>query len=192
MLTPAAWWAIPPFRFLCDAYRKGIRDYDVEKAYRYALNTSRRFSNNDDGYTPGNISCTLEYDYTDWCMARLAEWLGKEGDRAHLTSVPCRMQLSSILNRDGSVRVMRKASFSSLPEKGRLQEGYGCVESNPYQQGWFVPHDVEGMIRLMGGREKVLADLTDMFEKHRATISGMTIITMPMNRSIMCLSCSTG
>lgn len=51
-----------------------------------------------------------------------------------------------------------KGVFSSLPEKGRLQEGYGCVESNPYQQGWFVPHDVEGMIRLMGGREKVLAD----------------------------------
>ena len=40
-----------------------------------------------------------------------------------------------------------KGVFSSLPEKGRLQEGYGCVESNPYQQGWFVPHDVEGMIR---------------------------------------------
>ncbi|MDB8922433.1 GH92 family glycosyl hydrolase, partial [Parabacteroides merdae] len=73
----------PAISVLCDAYRKGIRDYDVEKAYRYALNTSRRFSNNDDGYTPGNISCTLEYDYTDWCMARLVEWLGKEGDRAH-------------------------------------------------------------------------------------------------------------
>ena len=73
----------PAISVLCDAYRKGIRDYDVEKAYRYALNTSRRFGNNDDGYTPGNISCTLEYDYTDWCMARLAEWLGKEGDRAH-------------------------------------------------------------------------------------------------------------
>lgn len=155
----------PAISVLCDAYRKGIRDYDVEKAYRYALNTSRRFSNNDDGYTPGNISCTLEYDYTDWCMARLAEWLGKEGDRAHFD----RRALSYATIFDPESGWFRprneKGVFSSLPEKGRLQEGYGCVESNPYQQGWFVPHDVEGMIRLMGGREKVLADLTDMFEK---------------------------
>ena len=58
-----------------------------------------------------------------------------------------------------------KGAFLPLPEKGRLQEGYGCMECNAYQQGWFVPHDIDGMVRLMGGREKVLADLTDMFEK---------------------------
>ena len=155
----------PAISVLCDAYRKGIRDYDVEKAYRYALNTSRRFSNNDDGYTPGNISCTLEYDYTDWCMARLAEWLGKEGDRAHFDKRA--LSYATIFDPESGWFRPRneKGVFSPLPEKGRLQEGYGCVESNPYQQGWFVPHDVEGMIRLMGGREKVLADLTDMFEK---------------------------
>lgn len=155
----------PAISVLCDAYRKGIRDYDVEKAYRYALNTSRRFSNNDDGYTPGNISCTLEYDYTDWCMARWAEWLGKEGDRAHFDKRA--LSYATIFDPESGWFRPRneKGVFSSLPEKGRLQEGYGCVESNPYQQGWFVPHDVEGMIRLMGGREKVLADLTDMFEK---------------------------
>lgn len=155
----------PAISVLCDAYRKGIRDYDVEKAYRYALNTSRRFGNNDDGYTPGNISCTLEYDYTDWCMARLAEWLGKEGDRAHFDKRA--LSYATIFDPESGWFRPRneKGVFSSLPEKGRLQEGYGCVESNPYQQGWFVPHDVEGMIRLMGGREKVLADLTDMFEK---------------------------
>lgn len=155
----------PAISVLCDAYRKGIRDYDVEKAYRYALNTSRRFSNNDDGYTPGNISCTLEYDYTDWCMARLVEWLGKEGDRAHFDKRA--LSYATIFDPESGWFRPRneKGVFSPLPEKGRLQEGHGCVESNPYQQGWFVPHDVEGMIRLMGGREKVLADLTDMFEK---------------------------
>lgn len=155
----------PAISVLCDAYQKGIRDYDVEKAYRYALNTSRRFGNNDDGYTPGNISCTLEYDYTDWCMARLAEWLGKEGDRAEFDKRA--LSYATIFDPESGWFRPRdeKGAFSSLPEKGRLQEGYGCVESNPYQQGWFVPHDVEGMVRLMGGREKALADLEDMFEK---------------------------
>jgi predicted alpha-1,2-mannosidase len=38
------------------------------------------------------------------------------------------------------------------------------VESNPYQQGWFVPHDIEGMVSLMGGREKTLDDLVSFFE----------------------------
>lgn len=52
-----------------------------------------------------------------------------------------------------------------MPEKGRLQEGYGCMECNAYQQGWFVPHDIKGMVALMGGRQKALADLKDMFAK---------------------------
>ena len=115
----------PAISVLCDAYRKGIRDYDVEKAYRYALNTSRRFGNNDDGYTPGNISCTLEYDYTDWCMARLAEWLGKEGDRAHFDKRA--LSYATIFDPESGWFRPRneKGVFSSLPEKGRLQEGYG-------------------------------------------------------------------
>lgn len=155
----------PAISVLCDAYQKGIRGYDVEKAYRYALNTSRRFGNSADGYTPGDISCTLEYDYTDWCMARLAEWLGKESDRAYFDKRA--LSYATIFDPESGWFRPRdeKGAFYPLPEKGRLQEGFGCVESNPYQQGWFVPHDVEGMVRLMGGREKALADLTDMFEK---------------------------
>ena len=61
---------------------------------------------------------------------------------------------------------MRNAdgSWADWPEKGRLQEWYGCMECNPYQQGWFVPHDVPGMVEVMGGRDKVLADLESFFE----------------------------
>ena len=50
-------------------------------------------------------------------------------------------------------------------KEGRLKEWYGCFEANPYQQGWFVPHDVPGMVELMGGREKVLADLKQFFDQ---------------------------
>lgn len=155
----------PAISVLCDAYSKGIRSYDVEKAYQYALNTSRLFGNNDAGYTPGSISHTLEYAYTDWCMARLAERLGKEDDKAYFDK---RAGTYSTIY-DPAYGWFRqrdeKGVFQELPEQGRLAEGYGCVESNAYQQGWFVPHDVDGMIALMGGRDKVLADLTDMFEK---------------------------
>ncbi len=151
---------------LCDAYSKGIRGYDVETAYRYALNTSRRFGNNSQGYSTGNngVSLTLEYAYTDWCMARLAEWLGKADDQKEFD----RRALSYASTFDSEWGWFRprdgEGRFMPLPEKGRLAEGYGCMESNVYQQGWFVPHDVDGMVDLMGGREKVLADLQSMFE----------------------------
>ena len=67
---------------LADAYIKGIRTYDVEKAYRYAINTSRRFGNDSLGYAPEplSISTTLEYAYTDWCISQLAKAMGKEDD----------------------------------------------------------------------------------------------------------------
>ena len=72
---------------LADAYAKGIRGYDVDKAYRYAVNTSQRFGNGDLGYTPTGqcISYTLEYGYADWCVSRLAAALGKSDDERAFT-----------------------------------------------------------------------------------------------------------
>lgn len=55
--------------------------------------------------------------------------------------------------------------YDLWPENARTIESYGCVESNLYQQGWFVPHDIPGMIELMGGKEKTLNDLSSFFEK---------------------------
>lgn len=157
----------PAISVLCDAYSKGIRDYDVEKAYRYAVNTSRKFSNGAQGYTPGGtgVSHTLEYAYTDWCMARLAGWLGKKEDKEFFEKKS--KSYASLFDKQyGWFRPRNeKGDFVPLPEKGRLQEGYGCMECNAYQQGWFVPHDIKGMVALMGGRQKALADLKDMFAK---------------------------
>ena len=157
----------PAISILCDAYAKGIRGYEIEKAYRYALNTSRMFQNNDHGYSPGNtgISLTLEYAYTDWCMARLAEALGKTEDcdyfdkRSRSYATVFDSEFGWFRPRD------EEGNFMPLPEAGRLEEWYGCMECNAYQQGWFVPHDVQGLIQLLGGREKALAELQDMFEK---------------------------
>ena len=39
------------------------------------------------------------------------------------------------------------------------------MESNPYQQGLFVPHDVTGLINLMGGDDRFLAHMVPFFEK---------------------------
>ena len=157
----------PALSVLADAYAKGIRGYDVERAYRYAVNTSRLFGNDSLGYTPSDlcISHTLEYAYTDWCVSQLAARLGKTED-AKAFAQQSRAYRNIFDREKGWFRPRRAdGSWAPWPENARTTEWYGCIESTPYQQGWFVPHDVEGMVELMGGREAVLADLNEFFEK---------------------------
>ena len=71
----------PAVSVVADAYNKGIRNYDVDKAIEYSVNTVETFSNNADGYTPGSLSMTLEYAYTDWCVSTLLHAKG-ETERA--------------------------------------------------------------------------------------------------------------
>ena len=156
----------PAISVLTDAYAKGIRDFDIDKAYQYAVNTTEKFGNGSLGYTQGDvmISKTLEHAYTEWCMSELARMLEKPEDQQEYLK---RSQSYKNLwdNETNWFRPRNQAGeFEPLPKEGRLQEGYGCIESNPFQQGWFVPHDLDGLAELMGGREKAVADLDYMFE----------------------------
>ena len=157
----------PALSVLADAYVKGIRSYDVEKAYRIAVNTSERFGNGELGYTASDqgISHTLEYAYGDWCVSRLAAALGREADERAF-AVKGQAYRNIFDTEKGWFRPRRAdGSWAPWPENARTTEWYGCVECNPYQQGWFVPHDVDGMVELMGGREAVLADLKEFFDR---------------------------
>ena len=157
----------PAISVITDAYAKGIRNFNAPKALTYAINSSGKFGNGEKGYTPGGLSVshTLEYAYTEWATAKLAGFLGnKEAEKKY------RQRSQSYRNIfDSSKQWFRPrkedGSWEPWPEEGRLKEWYGCMEANPYQQGWFVPHDIPGMVALMGGKEKVLADLDNFFEK---------------------------
>jgi len=157
----------PALSVLADAYIKGIRNYDIEKAYQYAVNTSKKFGNDKLGYTgpPFSISHTLEYAYFDWCVSRLAKELGKTEDEKLF--IQKGQAYKNIFDSEkGWFRPKKEnGSWEAWPENARTIEWYGCIESNAYQQGWFVPHDIPGMVELMGGKEKVIADLTNLFEK---------------------------
>lgn len=156
----------PAIPVIADAYVKGIRNFNVPKAYQYAVNSVEKFGNGERGYsTDLGISNTLEYAFAESCLADLSKALGKVDDESRY-----RRWAQSYKNifdsSTGWFRPKNKnGEWGPLPEKGRLSQDYGCIESNPYQQGWFVPHDVKGMVQLMGGNEKVIADLTSMFEK---------------------------
>ena len=154
----------PAVSMIADAYNKKIRNFNVSKAYEYSRNSVEKFGNGKKGYSNG-ISNTLEYAYFDWCQAQLAKQLGHASDAA--LYLHRSQNYRNIF--DSSVGWFRPkkldGSWLKWPAKGRLAQDYGCVESNPYQQGWFVPHDVKGLTELLGGKEKAIADLSNFFEK---------------------------
>lgn len=159
----------PTISIIADAYAKGIKGFDTAKAFAAMIETSKLLGNGDKGYIPvekGNsISETLEYAYSDWCVAQMAKLLGRKNE--YQLYMDRSQYYKNIFDKehDWFRPKMQDGSWQEWPKEGRLKEWYGCIESNPYQQGWFVPQDVDGMVQLMGGREKVLADLENLFEK---------------------------
>lgn len=157
----------PAVSVIADAYVKGIRNFDVEKAYQLSVNSVEKFGNGAQGYTTESfgISNTLEYAYFDWCVAQMAKGLGKTVDEQKYLAKSAAYK--NIFDTEkGWFRPRTKdGGWEPWPVEGRLKQWYGSMESNAYQQGWFVPQDVPGMVKLMGGEVKVIADLENFFDK---------------------------
>lgn len=152
----------PAVSVMADAYSKGIRNFDIRKGYEYAKNSCEKFGNGERGHS-GSVSLTLEHAYSEWCLAVLADSLNEKDD-ARLYYERSKSYRNIFDSTKGWFRPRKEdGSWEEWPAEGRLKQDYGCVESNPYQQGWFVPHDIPGMVELMGGREKALADLKSFF-----------------------------
>lgn len=160
----------PAVSVFAEAYKDGIRNYDVARAYELCRasvdwtneNGNHRPEDARLGYVPGSISGTLENAYFDYCAGRFAEALGKTADARRFLARS--KNYRNIYDKSvGNMRA-RNADGSWAEWKGATNEGQGCVESNPYQQGWFVPEDVGGLIELMG-KSYFLSYLTEFFEK---------------------------
>lgn len=157
----------PALPVIADAYVKGIRDFDVDKAIRYGINSSIKLGNDTTlGYYPEplSISNTLEYAYADWALGALAEAAG-------MTEIAAEYKAKgeayrNVFNKEVGWFCPRNANgtWAQWKENARLEEWFGCIESNLLQQGWFVPHNFEGMRELMGDTATIVADLEQMFE----------------------------
>ncbi len=157
----------PAVSVVTDAYAKGIRNFDVAKAYQLCVGSDNRFGNGSRGYAPqpNSIALTLEYAYSEWCTSQLAKWTGHPGDEKKYAQLS--QSYKNIYDKEKDWFRPRDSTgkWAAWPDSGRLTQWYGTFEANPYQQGWFVPHDVDGMVKLMGGKEKVIADLNHFFAK---------------------------
>jgi hypothetical protein len=116
-------------------------------------------------WEPESVSKTLEYAYDDWCIAQMAEALGDEYD-AELFYERATYYGSLFDRWAGFVRGRLadgewKEPFSPTAASHRQDE---YTEGNSWQYSWYVPHDVRGLIELMGGREAFIAKLDELFE----------------------------
>jgi predicted alpha-1,2-mannosidase len=163
----------PATAVIVDAYAKGLRGFDVEKAYRacrqtaggsgVATNRPRNDFYMEHGWVPELLSWSMDNAYYDWCMSRFAVMRGNTED-AKLFTARAQNYRKLWDAENGSMRAKTEEG-TWIPWKGKTVFGQGCVESNPGQQSWFVPHDVAGLIELMGGREAFSRELEQFFEK---------------------------
>jgi len=180
------------------AYQKGIRNFDVEKAYEAMRKMVMEqgiahgcggFAGNENlkvymdlGYVPfeeGPVSNTLEYAYDDWCVAQMAKALGKTDDYEYFMKRSQNYRNvfdpSTGFTRPKSRTGEWKKDFDPM-SRGPRQTNESVpwnksytdfVEGNAWQYTWFVPHDVPGLIELLG-KDKFNTRLKDGFEKSGA------------------------
>lgn len=112
------------------------------------------------------VSVTLEHSYDDWCLAQLAKALGKDGDYQYFMGRAHNYQ--KVYNPAIGFMAPRAADGSWVkdfdPKLGGGQGGRDYfAECNSWIYTFHVQHDVPGLIDLMGGREKFLGRLDQLF-----------------------------
>jgi predicted alpha-1,2-mannosidase len=156
------------------AYQKGIRDFDLNLAFEAIMHqqtipgvrtpengyAGNRFYKSylELGYVPqedGQVSNTLEYAYDDWCAAQFSKALGKESE------------YQMFLKRAGNYKNVWDPETKYIRMKYKdgtwVKEwspfcctnfsGPGYLEGNAWQYSFFNPHDVQGILNLMGTAE---------------------------------------
>jgi predicted alpha-1,2-mannosidase len=162
---------------IVDAFVKGIRDYDVEKAYEAMLHSAKQnhlglASYKKNGFIAANdetesVSKTLEYAYDDWCIAKMAKELGKEADFKTFTE-----RAQSYKNIfDPSTGFMRaKMNHSWFAPFNPSEVNFNYTEANAWQYSFYVPQDIQGFANALGGKEQLEEKLDALFTSSSKTI----------------------
>mgnify|MGYP002080717093 CR=1 FL=1 len=174
---------------ITDAYVKGYRDFDVREAYQACLRTAEydttgivgpkwlvpfvmpraRYYKDALGYIPcdlenESVAKALEYAYDDWCISVLADSLGDVETRDKYA----RFAGAYKSYFDPETRFMRGRDSKGKwrtpfnPRSSTRRSDDYC-EGTAWQWTWFVPHDVPGLVGLMGGEEAFAGKLDSLF-----------------------------
>ena len=179
---------------VADAWNKGIRNFDVSKAYegmrknaferpaswdeyrdgmgRRALDSYLRY-----GYIPledsvldafhkrEQVSRTMEYAYDDFALAQVAAALGKTDDYKALMG-RARNYRHVIDPRTGYAQG-RHADGTFLNDDNAFRFTRFITEGAPCHYTWYVPQDPYGLMEQMGGKDNYVAKLDSMFSEGR-------------------------
>ncbi|ULB35122.1 GH92 family glycosyl hydrolase [Proteiniphilum propionicum] len=174
----------PAIPVLVDSWMKGLRDFDVEAAYN-AMYKSAATPGKDNfirpdiddyiarGYIPlreefdNSVSHALEYYIADNALSKFAKALGKDDDanRFYSQSLNYRKYYSTEF---GVFRpILPDGEFLSPfnPKQGEnFEPVHGFHEGSSWNYSFMVPHDVEGLIKMHGGKRKFVKKLQEVFD----------------------------
>jgi predicted alpha-1,2-mannosidase len=170
--TMTGYHAIP---VLADAILKNVKGFDVKDAYRAMLKSANQKQRGTPdyirfGYLPQDkegwsVTVTLEYAFDDWCIAQVAKKLGKQEDYNRFM----KRAISYKNLFDAGTGFMRAkdsngkfiAPFDPLLSEHGFEGQY--VEGTAWQHSFFVPHDVNGLAKLYGGKQNLVKKLDNLF-----------------------------
>ncbi|MBS1054694.1 GH92 family glycosyl hydrolase [Gluconobacter kondonii] len=160
---------------IADAYLAGVRGFDADAALKGMIRSATYGPYGDltdymkIGYVPidkepEGASKTLEYAYDDWALARMARAMGK-------TDVARTFEKRSDNWRkvwDPETRFMRartsSGAFHTPFTPASAAYGSDYTEGNAWQYSWYVPQNIPGLIKVLGGREKFTARIDELFD----------------------------
>ena len=180
---------------IVDAYLKGIGDFDPKKALAACVATA----NIDEyrgiglykkyGYVPYDVtdhynsenwslSKTLEYAYDDYCIARMAEKLGEKqiADEFYKRS----RNYKNVYNSQTTFMQPRNNKGSFIEDFSPDDYTPHICESNGWQYFWSVQQDVDGLISLVGGKERCAQKLDSMFTYNPSADEDLPIFSTGM------------
>ena len=161
---------------IADAYLKGIKDYDAEKAFEAMKHSATRDqlglkSYKTFGYIPveeesESVSKTLEYAYDDWTVAQMAKALEKLEDYKTYTE---RAQYYKNIY-DPETKFMRGRFRNTwFAPFDPYEVNFNYTEANSWQYSFYVPQDITGFTNLLGGKNKLEAQLDELFTAEAET-----------------------
>ncbi|HSP87658.1 MAG TPA: GH92 family glycosyl hydrolase, partial [Ignavibacteriaceae bacterium] len=158
---------------IIDAYMKGIRNFDVQKAFDAVISSANYDAYDGIGYykkfgfvpedlNTNSASKTLEYAYDDWTIYKFAESLGENNFADEFKKRAA--YYKNIF--DPQTKFMRAKNSNGNwkdPFDPLSTAGQGYIEGNAWNYSLYVPHDVKGFINLLGGKEKLITWLDSLF-----------------------------
>ncbi len=180
---------------IVDAYLKEIGDFDPKKALAACVATA----NIDEyrgiglykkyGYVPYDVtdhynsenwslSKTLEYAYDDYCIARMAEKLGEKqiADEFYKRS----LNYKNVYNSQTTFMQPRNNQGTFIENFSPDDYTPHICESNGWQYFWSVQQDVDGLISLVGGKERFTQKLDSMFTYNPSADEDLPIFSTGM------------